>query len=115
MVKSLHPEIFAGILANKEERLDKEIKAFDFVVVDLYPFEQYIDKNVELETLIKNIDIGGVALLRAGAKNYENVCLKWMSFMIHKMYFTMLFLKKTTDWITGPFIPIEKILLFIVI
>jgi len=72
-VKSLHPEIFAGILANKEERLNKEIKAFDLVAVDLYPFEDYMDKNVELETLIKNIDIGGVALLRAGAKNYQNV------------------------------------------
>lgn len=72
-VKSLHPEIFAGILANKEERLDKNIKAFDLVAVDLYPFEDYMDKNVELETLIKNIDIGGVALLRAAAKNYQNV------------------------------------------
>ena len=38
-VKSLHPEIFAGILANQEERLDKTIKAFDLVAVDLYPFE----------------------------------------------------------------------------
>ncbi len=72
-VKSLHPDIFAGILANQEERLDKNIKAFDVVVVDLYPFEQYMDKNVDLETLIKNIDIGGVALLRAAAKNYDNV------------------------------------------
>lgn len=72
-VKSLHPEIFAGILANKEERLDKNITAFDLVAVDLYPFEDYIDKNSDLQTLIKNIDIGGVALLRAAAKNYENV------------------------------------------
>ena len=72
-VKSLHPEIFAGILANEEERQDKNIKAFDLVAVDLYPFEEYMDKNVELDTLIKNIDIGGVALLRAAAKNYKNV------------------------------------------
>ena len=72
-VKSLHPEIFAGILANKEERLDNTIKAFDLVAVDLYPFENYMDKNVDLDTLIKNIDIGGVALLRAAAKNYQNV------------------------------------------
>ena len=72
-VKSLHPTIFAGILANEQERLDKEIKSFDLVAVDLYPFENYMDKNVETETLILNIDIGGVALLRAAAKNYENV------------------------------------------
>lgn len=72
-VKSLHPDIFSGILADKEERLNKEIKPFDLVAVDLYPFENYIDKNVELDTLLKNIDIGGVALLRAAAKNYQNV------------------------------------------
>jgi len=72
-VKSLHPEIFAGILANEQERLDEKIKSFDLVAIDLYPFESYLDKDVETETLISNIDIGGVALLRAGAKNYENV------------------------------------------
>ena len=67
-IKSLHPDIFTGILASKEERLDKSIKAFDVVVVDLYPFEQYMNKNIDTDTLIKNIDIGGVALLRAGGK-----------------------------------------------
>ena len=50
-VKSLHPKIFAGILANADERLDKEIMAFDLVAVDLYPFESYMDKDVEIETL----------------------------------------------------------------
>ena len=72
-VKSLHPEIFSGILANVDERTDKTIKAFDLVAVDLYPFEQYLDKDIEEETLLNNIDIGGVALLRAAAKNYHNV------------------------------------------
>ena len=72
-VKSLHPEIFSGILANADERTDKTIKAFDLVAVDLYPFEQYLDKDIEEETLLNNIDIGGVALLRAAAKNYHNV------------------------------------------
>lgn len=72
-VKSLHPDIFAGILANEQERADEKIKAFHLVAIDLYPFENYLDKNVEIETLISNIDIGGVALLRAAAKNYENV------------------------------------------
>ena len=75
-VKSLHPKIFAGILANLKEReeLQKaDCKPFDLVCVNLYPFEDYKGKEVEIETLVKNIDIGGVALLRAGAKNYENV------------------------------------------
>ena len=75
-VKSLHPKIFAGILANIDERktLDTEdIQPFDLVCVNLYPFEEYKGKDTDIETLIKNIDIGGVALLRAGAKNYENV------------------------------------------
>ncbi len=72
-VKSLHPKIFAGILANETERKQEDIIPFDLVAIDLYPFEEYIDKNVELQTLINNIDIGGVALLRAAAKNYKNV------------------------------------------
>ncbi len=72
-VKSLHPDIFASILANLEERQKENIEGFDVVVVDLYPFEKYLDKDIDLETLISNIDIGGVALLRAAAKNYQNV------------------------------------------
>ncbi len=75
-VKSLHPKIFAGILANlkeREELLSTDCKPFNLVCVNLYPFEDYRGKDIEIETLVKNIDIGGVALLRAGAKNYENV------------------------------------------
>lgn len=74
-VKSLHPKIFAGILANEAERAEikDEYPLFDLVCVNLYPFESYKGKDAEIETLIKNIDIGGVSLLRAGAKNYENV------------------------------------------
>ncbi len=72
-VKSLHPKIFSGILADKLERQQEEIIPFDLVAIDLYPFEDYLNKNVDEKTLISNIDIGGVALLRAGAKNYENV------------------------------------------
>lgn len=72
-VKSLHPEIFAGILANEEERLNEKIKAFDVVAVDLYPFEKYLDIEADTDTLLQNIDIGGVALIRAAAKNYKNV------------------------------------------
>jgi len=72
-VKSLHPAIFADILATSEERLKENLKGIDLVAIDLYPFENYLNKDVDEETLIENIDIGGVALLRAAAKNYQNV------------------------------------------
>ena len=72
-VKSLHPEIFAGILADKDEAKTLNFPPISVVIVNLYPFEEYAQQNAETQTLIKNIDIGGVALLRAGAKNYQNV------------------------------------------
>lgn len=72
-VKSLHPEIFAGILADKDEAKTLNFPPISVVIVNLYPFEEYARQNAETQTLIKNIDIGGVALLRAGAKNYQNV------------------------------------------
>lgn len=78
-VKSLHPEIFAGILADiTDPKEAKEIKlnhvdVFSMVVVNLYPFEQIAKQTDNVDELIKNIDIGGVSLLRAGAKNYKNV------------------------------------------
>lgn len=80
-VKSLHPTIFAGILAdmtNSKEALEIEkqaIKNFDIVVVNLYPFENVAGQTDNIDELVKNIDIGGVALLRAGAKNYKNVAI----------------------------------------
>lgn len=72
-VKSLHPEIFAPILANEDEIKTLNNLPISVVIVNLYPFELYQGKNADIDTLIKNIDIGGVALLRAGAKNYKNV------------------------------------------
>ncbi|MCD8024791.1 MAG: bifunctional phosphoribosylaminoimidazolecarboxamide formyltransferase/IMP cyclohydrolase [Candidatus Gastranaerophilales bacterium] len=74
-VKSLHPEIFASLLANKEEIKTLNFAPFSVLIVNLYPFENYTGQNENIETLVKNIDIGGVALLRAGAKNYENVAV----------------------------------------
>lgn len=78
-VKSLHPEIFGGILADmtnptevKEIELN-QVKTFDMVAVNLYPFEEVASKTDDIAELIKNIDIGGVSLLRAAAKNYKNV------------------------------------------
>lgn len=78
-VKTLHPAIHAGILADiqnineAKELTDKEIEAFQMVVVNLYPFEKVAKEDHDEQTLIENIDIGGVALLRAGAKNHKNV------------------------------------------
>lgn len=78
-VKSLHPKIFAGILAdmtnlNEAAEIEKAaIKNFDMVVINLYPFEKIALETDNIDELTKNIDIGGVTLLRAGAKNYKNV------------------------------------------
>ncbi|MCD6370675.1 MAG: bifunctional phosphoribosylaminoimidazolecarboxamide formyltransferase/IMP cyclohydrolase [Thermoplasmata archaeon] len=71
-VKTLHPAIMGAILArNAEELKDFGFKSIDVVVVNLYPFEKFIDASEE--DMIENIDIGGIALLRAAAKNYRRV------------------------------------------
>ncbi|OQX56559.1 MAG: bifunctional phosphoribosylaminoimidazolecarboxamide formyltransferase/IMP cyclohydrolase [Candidatus Cloacimonas sp. 4484_209] len=76
-VKTLHPKIFGGILArdeDKQELIKNQIGFFDIVICNLYPFEQVIQKNeVTIEEALENIDIGGVALLRAAAKNFPRV------------------------------------------
>jgi phosphoribosylaminoimidazolecarboxamide formyltransferase/IMP cyclohydrolase len=78
-VKTLHPAIHAGILARDLEgdRLDLALhgwEPFDLVAVNLYPFQQTVARlGVLLEEAIEDIDIGGVALLRAAAKNYTRV------------------------------------------
>lgn len=78
-VKSLHPAIFGGILGDATKpdeaaELKKlNIQPFDMVVVNLYPFEQVASQTDNVDDLIKNIDIGGVSLLRAGAKNHKNI------------------------------------------
>jgi len=79
-VKTLHPKIFAGILARRDkkediEELQKEnIPLIDIVVCNLYPFAKVISKkDVSLEEALENIDIGGVSLLRAAAKNFPYV------------------------------------------
>lgn len=80
-VKSLHPAIFAGILADMTSSQEAaeiakfKIENFDLVVVNLYPFEAVAKQTDNIDELIKNIDIGGVSLLRAGAKNYKNVAV----------------------------------------
>jgi phosphoribosylaminoimidazolecarboxamide formyltransferase/IMP cyclohydrolase len=77
-VKTLHPKIFGGILARREEASDlKEIEEFqiplfDLVMVDLYPFEETLAKTNDEQTIIEKIDIGGVSLIRAAAKNFKH-------------------------------------------
>lgn len=81
-VKTLHPNIHAGILAmrNNPEHMEQikklGIQPIDLVVINLYPFKQTILKdNVGLEEAIENIDIGGPTMLRAAAKNYQDVAV----------------------------------------
>ncbi len=78
-VKTLHPAIHGGILARRtpqhlDELATHKITPIDLVVVNLYPFEETVAQpNVTLSTAVEEIDIGGVALLRAAAKNHESV------------------------------------------
>ena len=80
-VKTLHPAIHGGLLARSNEADRKELLALgwdyiDLVAANLYPFESTLTKpNVRDEEIIENIDIGGVTLIRAAAKNYERVVL----------------------------------------
>ena len=78
-VKTLHPNVFGGILARRENKGDIEqleqykIPEIDLVIVDLYPFEETV-RNTENEVeIIEKIDIGGISLIRAAAKNYNDV------------------------------------------
>lgn len=79
-VKTLHPKIFGAILAdNKNQKHQKQlkkysIKSFSMIVVNLYPFSKTIkSKGTTLAQAIEQIDIGGVALLRAAAKNFQSI------------------------------------------
>ena len=74
-VKTLHPKIYGGLLW--DEKFDCEgITKIDMVVVNLYPFKEVIGKDDTTEEMaIENIDIGGVSLIRAAAKNFKNVRL----------------------------------------
>jgi len=77
-VKTLHPKIFGGILARREEshtaQLEKyDIPEIDLVIVDLYPFEETVASTKNEEDIIEKIDIGGISLIRAAAKNFQDV------------------------------------------
>jgi phosphoribosylaminoimidazolecarboxamide formyltransferase/IMP cyclohydrolase len=78
-VKTLHPSVFGGILARRENFEDLEqlakfkIPEIDLVIVDLYPFEETLKLTDDNEEIIEKIDIGGISLIRAAAKNYNDV------------------------------------------
>jgi len=76
-VKTLHPKVFGGILARMDVPDDRkqleeyEIPSFDLVIVDLYPFEETLAATANSEEIIEKIDIGGISLIRAAAKNFK--------------------------------------------
>jgi len=80
-VKTLHPKVFGGILARRDADSDQEhileygIPLFDLVIVDLYPFEETVKSTEEEKLIIEKIDIGGVSLIRAAGKNFNDVCI----------------------------------------
>ena len=80
-VKTLHPKIFGGILGRRSLAGDRqqmeqyEIPAIDLVIVDLYPFEDTVRSGASDADIIEKIDIGGISLIRAGAKNFSDVAI----------------------------------------
>lgn len=78
-VKTLHPKVFGGILNRQEEASDQEelvnfeIPQIDLVIVDLYPFENTLASGATEQDIIEKIDIGGISLIRAAAKNFKDV------------------------------------------
>ncbi len=80
-VKTLHPKVFGGILARRDNEGDREqmaqydIPEIDLVIVDLYPFEDTVASGASEADIIEKIDIGGISLIRAGAKNFNDVVI----------------------------------------
>ena len=80
-VKTLHPKIFGGILGRRslagdlQQMEQYEIPAIDLVIVDLYPFEDTVRSGASDADIIEKIDIGGISLIRAGAKNFNDVVI----------------------------------------
>lgn len=78
-IKTLHPKMLAGVLAirNRKEHMRElenfQIEPIDLVVCNLYPFEEVTKEGANLKTALENIDIGGPTMIRAAAKNYQNM------------------------------------------
>ena len=80
-VKTLHPKIFGGILSRRElpedllQLEEYEIPQIDLVIIDLYPFEETVASGASEQEIIEKIDIGGISLIRAAAKNFTDVLI----------------------------------------
>lgn len=80
-VKTLHPKVFGGILGRRDlaedqaEMIKYAIPQIDLVIVDLYPFEETVKNGGSAEEIIEKIDIGGISLIRAAAKNFNDVVI----------------------------------------
>ena len=80
-VKTLHPKVFGGILGRRDNEGDREqmkqyeIPDLDLVIVDLYPFEDTVASGAAEQDIIEKIDIGGISLIRAAAKNFNDVVI----------------------------------------
>lgn len=80
-VKTLHPKVFGGILTRRDHEGDRaqiaqyEIPEIDLVIVDLYPFEATVASGASEADIIEKIDIGGISLIRAAAKNFRDVII----------------------------------------
>ncbi|MDR1455824.1 MAG: bifunctional phosphoribosylaminoimidazolecarboxamide formyltransferase/IMP cyclohydrolase [Tannerella sp.] len=80
-VKTLHPRVFGGILTRRDNESDQEqigqykIPEIDLVIVDLYPFEETVTSGADEAAVIEKIDIGGISLIRAAAKNFKDVVI----------------------------------------
>ena len=80
-VKTLHPKVFGGILARRDNEGDRaelaqyEIPTIDLVIVDLYPFEDTVAYGASEQAIIEKIDIGGISLIRAAAKNFADTII----------------------------------------
>ncbi len=80
-VKTLHPKVFGGILYRRDNETDRklvksyDIPSIDLVIVDLYPFEETLSKSATEEEIIEKIDIGGISLIRAAAKNFQDTII----------------------------------------
>ena len=90
-VKTLHPKVFGGILSirdNDEHMIqteEYEIPPIDLVIVDLYPFEKTVENETDESLIIEKIDIGGISLIRAAAKNYKDVLVVSNREQYHKL------------------------------
>jgi len=80
-VKTLHPKVFGGILSRRDNPSDqKEVREYDIpdldlIIVDLYPFEETVSSGADEQSIIEKIDIGGISLIRAAAKNFRDVTI----------------------------------------